>query len=91
MEFNKIKIATILADAMVDKLKEEKLIEEFAENWSDDLESFGKSLMTIFGMKIIPEMITFVEDECSEDFDEEDKEMLETFKRLFNIKENKND
>lgn len=91
MELDKIKIANIIADAMVEKIKEKNLMKEFAETIGDDFDGFGKLVITVFAMKIAPNLIALAEQEESEDFDDEDIEMIKTFKSIFNMKGEQND
>jgi hypothetical protein len=88
MQLDKIKIANTIADAMIDKINSENLMKEFLEQFNDDFDGFSKTIISVFAMKLMPQLIKIAENE-DDDFDEEDKEMIETMKSILNIKGDK--
>lgn len=82
-DINKIKLATILSQAMIQKIKDENLIEDIVE-YSDDLEGFFKTVFGIFGIALIPLTMDFAT-KNTDDMDEEEIEELNKYKEIFNI------
>lgn len=82
-DINKIKLATILSQAMIQKIKDENLVGDIIE-YGDDLEGFFKTVAGIFGITFIPLVMDFVT-KNTENMDEEEKEELNKYEEIFKI------
>lgn len=82
-DINKIKLATILSQAMIQKIKDENLIEDIIE-YGDDLDGFFKTVAGIFGIALLPLTMDFATKNI-DNMDEEEVEELNKYKEIFKI------
>lgn len=81
-ETNKLKLAGVLANAMIREIKDKNLIKDVAL-LGDGVKEFLTIVTSLFSVKLTPLLLEFFEtDEIQEMLDDEDKEQLELFKTL---------
>ena len=82
-ELKLLQLASVLADAMVDKLKQDKSLMETLLDNADSLDNVMKTTTEIFGLKMMPTLYDYAQKELSEEMDEEDRAYLESFKEMY--------
>jgi ABC-type methionine transport system ATPase subunit len=79
-EINKLKMAQILADAMIKEIKEKNLIRDVIE-FGDDIEILFKNIQTLLGFKLGQIVLEYIE--TDKNAQAEISAMEEVLKNLF--------
>lgn len=79
-----LELATILADAMINEIREKDLYEALAEV-GDKFQEFSNQVISIFGLKVMSCLLKYVEEDLDNEMTNEEKAKLKVFKNIFNV------